>query len=586
MFVPTTNHIDSSEDNWSKMVQDDFPGLLSYTLGADIERRPQNVSRSVSFRDDRVGTSDIGLSEPWNSMSRNTCDFESDSAGHPGSVDSLKALPQNTFHHARVVYDSPEDLANLKMGSRFSEEFDIRFNDRVADVLALSTRSASRSCNQCSLLNEMQCDAGLCTWMYTRYAWTGPPSGLADSMNGWGGIPLNTMIYSWGDSSMRDGSKSPSGMSSRYVRSEESLSRRSEISTSGTYSMYKDEDVIEVFEFLGSGSFGKVYRAYFNGVERAVKFLSVEWGGMERVLREAEIGCFLQHPNIVRTFAYRLCDADHTYLDAMSTGRLLVDPDFSASKRNRSKTGLHYAMAPQTERLIQVQIVQELCEFGPLSQHVYSDAFFNSLKAKSQGVVTKLDCIVLVTLDIINALIYLGYNGIIHGDLSCDNILFKEDVTSPIGLRAKVVDFGRSRVEKGTSLMTNTLGTVMYMPPEMVLDGKLNKTSDIYAVGVLLIEMWTNRPAWEEKQPVQILFAMSSGKRITIPDDFPDAMKNFVKTCLSDDLHERPTTEAAFETLKDMVDTKILATHLVATSVASRLCPLVPVHASAQACAA
>lgn len=477
-----------------------------------------------------------------------------------GPVDGQKMLPQNVFHHLKVVYDGPEELASLQRGSRFYEDFEQKFKYRVADVLEVSQKGLLGPCSHCNILTEAQRESNPCSWMYSRYAGACPPSGFFDDSQGWGGISLENGLGN------RDVDTVPRFLDNRATNISQVKSE--------TFTMCKDMDSVEVFDLLGCGSFGKVYRARVNGVERAVKFLSVELQDLERVLREAEIGCFLQHPNIVRTFAYRICDADHEYLDAMTTSRLLVDPDFSASKRNRVKFGTHYDMAPHTERIIQMQIVQELCDVGPLSRHIHSNAFFQDLQLKCSDTISKLECIILIALDIINALIYLGYNGIIHGDLSSDNILFMKDSTSPIGLRAKVVDFGRSRIEKGRSTRTNSLGTVMYMPPEMLLDGNLNKTSDLYSVGVLVTEMWTNTPAWQEKQPVQILFAMSSGKRIEIPPDFPQEMQYFVSKCLSDDSLERPTTEIAFEMLKDMLDPKILAAHLVGTCVATRLSKL------------
>lgn len=35
-------------------------------------------------------------------------------------------------------------------------------------------------------------------------------------------------------------------------------------------------------------------------------------------------------------------------------------------------------------------------------------------------------------------------------------------------------------------IQTNTHGTVTYMPPELLLDGKMTKACDVYAYGVLV----------------------------------------------------------------------------------------------------
>lgn len=543
-----------------------------------LEYRSQSVGYN-SVRNGVQGSDTGGGSHVGESMMGYIYNHNSDVGAPPGSWsnekmastrEGQKSLPQNTFHHMKIVYDSPESIASLQRGIKFFEEFEQSFKDRLKDVLELSQTCTTGLCPYCQQMSVSEEVTGSCSWMYARYAWTGSPSALKISVHGWGGIPLGVGTGNWASVG------SPPGLqqgASNVYEFEYTPSSTSRCGSSETFSMCKDFITMEISELLGCGAFGKVYRARVNGIERAVKFLSVEVHGLERVLREAEIGCFLQHPNIVRTFAYRLCDIDQGYIDAMSAGRLLVDPDFSASKRNRAKFGLQNPdmAGVHTERIIQVQIIQELCDVGPLSRYIHSSTFFEGISSKSSGIVTKLECIILIALDIINALIHLGYNGVIHGDLSSDNVLLKEDMTSPVGLRAKVVDFGRSRVEKGRSVRTNSLGTVMYMPPEMLLDGNLNKTSDLYSLGVIITEMWTNTPAWKEKQSVQILFAMSAGKRIEIPCDLPDAMKLFITKCLSDDSTERPTTEMAFQMLKDMVDPKVLSAHLVATCVASRL---------------
>lgn len=54
----------------------------------------------------------------------------------------------------------------------------------------------------------------------------------------------------------------------------------------------------------------------------------------------------------------------------------------------------------------------------------------------------------------------------------------------------QVADFGLSR-QAGDSVDTDTYGTVTHMPPELLMEGKLTKSADVYAFGVLLWEMYT-----------------------------------------------------------------------------------------------
>ena len=57
----------------------------------------------------------------------------------------------------------------------------------------------------------------------------------------------------------------------------------------------------------------------------------------------------------------------------------------------------------------------------------------------------------------------------------------------------QIADFGLSRHASATTVDTETYGTVTHMPPELLMDGKLTKSADVYAFGVLLWEMYTGR---------------------------------------------------------------------------------------------
>jgi serine/threonine protein kinase len=65
------------------------------------------------------------------------------------------------------------------------------------------------------------------------------------------------------------------------------------------------------------------------------------------------------------------------------------------------------------------------------------------------------------------------------------NVLLASNASSPVGMTAKISDFGLSRALGAgqTHQSTRTVGTVTHVPPELLLSGKLSAKADVYALG-------------------------------------------------------------------------------------------------------
>ena len=105
---------------------------------------------------------------------------------------------------------------------------------------------------------------------------------------------------------------------------------------------------------------------------------------------------------------------------------------------------------------------------------------------------------------VLSALAAAHQAGMIHRDVKPENVLLADDG------RVKVADFGLARAVSAETQHTATggvlIGTVSYLSPELVVDGRADARSDVYAAGVVLYEMLTGRKPHEGDSPIQVAY--------------------------------------------------------------------------------
>ncbi|CAM0871588.1 unnamed protein product [Alopecurus aequalis] len=213
---------------------------------------------------------------------------------------------------------------------------------------------------------------------------------------------------------------------------------------------------------LGSGGFGKVYKGVDkNGKEIAVKMLdSLSGFDDKHFTNELNSLMKVRHQNIVRLVGY--C----------------------------------YEKRPQVHEVDGVPTLCTVIDRALCLEYLHGGSLDKHLKEEFSGLdwPTRLKIIK----GICEGLNYLHRNSsrepIFHLDLKPENILLDNNMTP------KIADFGLSRLFSANhTLITKVaIGTEAYIPPEFLQKRQISDKSDIFSLGVLIIDIMTRKGGYEE----------------------------------------------------------------------------------------
>ncbi|XP_078267705.1 serine/threonine-protein kinase 10 isoform X2 [Rhinoraja longicauda] len=243
------------------------------------------------------------------------------------------------------------------------------------------------------------------------------------------------------------------------------------------------EEIWEVIGELGDGAFGKVYKAINRetGVLAAAKVIEVKSEeDLEDYMVEIEILASCDHKNIIKQ------------LDALFyENRLWIMIEFCAGG------AVDATMLELDRGLTEPQI-------RVAARHM------------------------------LEAVEYLHSQKIIHRDLKAGNVLLTQDGN------VKLADFGVSAKNTKTLQKRETfIGTPYWMAPEVVMCETMKDTpydykSDIWSLGITLIEMAQIEPPHHELNPMRVLLKIAKGDPPTLasPSKWSTDFKDFLKKAL------------------------------------------------------
>ena len=162
--------------------------------------------------------------------------------------------------------------------------------------------------------------------------------------------------------------------------------------------------------------------------------------------------------------------------------------------------------------------------------------------------------IALIGYDIAEALQYVHSRNVVHRDIKPSNILFVDYYDDGNRARAKLTDFGIAY--RGIEHLKDekvTTGTAAYLSPEQVAREPVGPPSDIYALGLVLLECFTNQLAYPG-EPVEAAMARLQYQP-PMPAGLPEEWRSILTRMTARDQRRRPSAKEVVLAMREIVVT-------------------------------
>ena len=141
---------------------------------------------------------------------------------------------------------------------------------------------------------------------------------------------------------------------------------------------------------------------------------------------------------------------------------------------------------------------------------------------------------ICIVQQIISAYREIGAKGIIHRDLKPSNIMRK-------GSQYKVGDFGYAVYETlCQGPQSENVGSPLYMPLESLASNLYSHKSDIWAIGIIFLELLTGRTPWKARTEKELTKELENfDLNSIIPSNISKRSREFLEKVLVKDVEKR-----------------------------------------------
>jgi len=265
---------------------------------------------------------------------------------------------------------------------------------------------------------------------------------------------------------------------------------------------------------LGAGGMGEVYEGFDEVLERRVAVKAVRrehaWSDeiRARFLREGRALARLDHTNVCRVF---------DFVEGDGVDYLILELVEGLTLRRAIREGI-----PLDRGLAIAEQIAGVLAAAHQAGIVHRDLKPANVMITPDGAVKVLDFGLARALE-------AGGSG--AGDAQI--------ATSDPGDAHPLPRSSPSRVQATTQVGT-LLGTLEFMSPEQARGAVATPASDMFAFGVLLLEVLTGRPAYPEGMPLGELLERVREGRVEIPGELNAGVRSLVRQLLSHDPDDRP----------------------------------------------